>query len=136
MTEDHRFSIAKKDALPLFDAGVSLPCWAYNEELSIEDFLHRADAMMRSSVEDYEIVLIDDCSTDRFYPTRMAQGFKVESLSSFINPELLLRAYWQGAEMVEVPISFISRSAGEAKGTRMIGNCYESNDVMAFPENG
>ena len=50
-----------------FDRGVSLLCWAYNEEDSIQEFLERASKLMESAVEDYEIVLIDDGSTDKTY---------------------------------------------------------------------
>ena len=48
-----------------FDRSVSLLSWAYNEEDSILEFLEKATHLMDSTVEDYEIVLIDDGSTDR-----------------------------------------------------------------------
>jgi len=38
--------------------------WAYNEELLIGDFLARAVALLSSTVEDFEVVLVDDGSTD------------------------------------------------------------------------
>jgi len=50
-----------------FDRSVSLICWAYNEEESIRDFLKKAYDLMHSTVEDFEIVLIDDGSTDKTY---------------------------------------------------------------------
>ena len=50
-----------------FDHGVSLLGWAYNEEDSIVDYLERAAALLEASVEDYEIVMVDDGSTDRTY---------------------------------------------------------------------
>ncbi len=53
--------------LPKFDHSVSLICWAYNEEDSIATYLERAVRLMEETVEDYEIVLIDDGSTDRTY---------------------------------------------------------------------
>jgi len=53
------------DSLPKFDRSVSLVSWAYNEEELIEDFIRRADAILASCVEDYEIVIVDDGSKDR-----------------------------------------------------------------------
>ncbi|MFZ3089138.1 MAG: glycosyltransferase family 2 protein [Nitrospirota bacterium] len=50
-----------------FNRSVSLLCWAYNEEDSIREYLERAAQLMDSTVEDYEIVLIDDGSIDRTY---------------------------------------------------------------------
>ena len=37
-----------------FDRSVSLLCWAYNEEDSIQEYLERATQLMGESVEDYE----------------------------------------------------------------------------------
>lgn len=56
-----------QDAPPsaLFNGSVSVLCWAYNEELLVREFLLRVNALIRSCVVDYEIVVIDDCSTDR-----------------------------------------------------------------------
>ena len=51
-------------ALPKFDRSVSWLGWAYNEETLIRDYLIKADELLRRTVEDYEIILIDDCSTD------------------------------------------------------------------------
>lgn len=51
-------------ALPKFDRSVSALCWAYNEELLIGEYLDRLHALMRRSVREFEIVVIDDCSTD------------------------------------------------------------------------
>ena len=60
-----RFTQEHCDSLPKFDRSVSLVCWAYNEEDLIGEFLERANALMDKCVEDYEIVVVDDCSTDR-----------------------------------------------------------------------
>lgn len=48
-----------------FDRSVSLLAWAYNEEELIGEFLDRAVALLESCVTEWEIVLVNDCSTDR-----------------------------------------------------------------------
>jgi glycosyltransferase involved in cell wall biosynthesis len=58
------YTKAANDALPKFDRGVSCLCWAYNEQECIRDFLLRVNGMLAASCADYEIVVIDDCSTD------------------------------------------------------------------------
>lgn len=52
------------------------------------------------------------------YPTKLAQSIDFESHSSFSNPEMIMKAYWMGAKIKQVPINFIARDKGEAKGTR------------------
>ena len=49
---------------PLFSKSVSVLCWAFNESLLIEGFLRRLNALLAQSVSQYEIVIVDDCSTD------------------------------------------------------------------------
>jgi glycosyltransferase involved in cell wall biosynthesis len=239
-------SLAEHTALGKFDRGVSLLAWAYNEEALIESFLQRAIALLDRAVTDWEIVLVDDCSTDRtneiatafaareprlrlvrhernlnvgfacrtaianarkeflfwqtvdwsydisklriflellkhfdvvqgirpvpirllsyipvlrsiyrvrrrsdsfykaivslgnyyvlttlfgvrfhdfqnvtFYRTAAVQALPLVGRTSFINPELLLKSYYNGARIIEVPIRFISRQQGIAKGTRL-----------------
>jgi glycosyltransferase involved in cell wall biosynthesis len=241
------------DSLPPFDRGLSWLCWAYNEESLIESFLTRANALLQRTVRDYEIVVVDDGSTDRtpmilrelcdripqlrvvtndtnrnvgyscrraisearkeylmwqtvdwsydiamlrvflsfldthdvvagvrrapveqanrvhrgllslvrlfgirhitrrsdtikkalvsvvnylliralfrvplsdfqnvcIYRSALLQGLEKEANSSFLNPEMLIKAYWSGCSIVEVPISFIPRTVGQAKGTRL-----------------
>ena len=252
--------------LPKFDQSVSLLCWAYNEEDSIDGYLDHATQLMGDAVEDYEIVLIDDGSTDRtyeiakafqekhprlkifrnecnlnvgfsirraiqnaskeflfwqtidwcydisdlreylehlkmydivqgvrrkpvqvkikllkpfvafirffgikhltrrsdtvskavvsvfnyllirilfriplsdfqnvtFYPTRWIQSIKYESKSSFTNPEGLIKSFWAGKSIKEVPINFIPRSRGEAKGTRIKSIMTSVQDIFAL----
>lgn len=252
--------------MPKFDQGLSLLCWAFNEEQLIEDFILRADKMLADTVSDYEIVVVDDCSTDRtptilanlqarvpalrvlrnarnrnvgysckkaikaahkpylfwqtvdwsyditmlrtflellrkydvvagvrrspvavrsriakpfsavlklfniqhltkrsdnfykavisvtnyclirvlfrmplsdfqnvvFYRSTLAQSWDLTSDSSFLNPELLLRSFWHGARIVEVPISFIPRQVGHAKGTRFRSILRSISDILRF----
>lgn len=233
-----------------FDRGVSMLAWAYNEEMNVEGFVERAMELLDRCCEDYELVLIDDASTDRtleiarelqarypalrvvhnernmnsgwntriaiqaarkeflfwqtvdwsydithlrhflellkhydvvqgvrvvdrepeflrrwkvlglfrqtqiakrsdnfvkavvsvtnylvvrtlfgmplrdyqnvtFYPTALIQSCHLEGTSSFVNPECLLKAFWKGRRFKEVPIGFLKREKGEAKGTRI-----------------
>ena len=60
-----------------FAHSVSLVCYGYNEEESIADFFARAVDLLESVVTDYEIVYIDDCSTDRTW--QIAQRFAREN---------------------------------------------------------
>ena len=232
-------------ALGKFTRGVSMLAWAYNEEDLIEGFLRRAAALLDRTATDWEIVLVDDCSTDRtnevatalalneqririvrhernlnvgmacrtaiaharkeflfwqtvdwsydidklrvflellthfdavqgirpvpirllsyipvlrsiyrvrrrsdsfykaivslgnyyvltilfgarfhdfqnvtFYRTAAVQALPIVGRTSFVNPELLLKSYYTGTRFIEVPIRFISRQKGTAKGTR------------------
>jgi glycosyltransferase involved in cell wall biosynthesis len=49
---------------PRFDRSVSLLAWAYNEEGLIDGFLTRAVDLLEKTVDDFEIVVVDDGSTD------------------------------------------------------------------------
>lgn len=238
-------SLPEHVALGKFDGSVSLLAWALNEEAIVESFLERAVGLLENTVDDWEIVFVDDCSTDRtpeilrafaareprlriirhehnmnvgmacrtavanarkeflfcqtvdwsydigklriflellkhfdvvqgirpvpirllsyipvlrsiyrirrrsdslykatislgnyytlrilfgvrfhdfqnvtFYRTSLAQGLKLEGRTSFVNPEMMLKSYYQGARFIEVPIQFLPRTQGVAKGTR------------------
>jgi glycosyltransferase involved in cell wall biosynthesis len=240
-------SLPEHIAMGKFTRGVSMLAWAYNEEDLIEGFLRRAVELLERAVTDWEIVLVDDCSTDRtnkiatafalnepririvrhgrnlnvgmacrtaiahaskeflfwqtvdwsydidklriflellthfdavqgirpvpirllsyipvlrsiyrvrrrsdsfykaiislgnyyvlsilfgarfhdfqnvtFYRTRAVQELSIVGHTSFVNPELLLKSYYNGVRFIEVPIRFISRQKGVAKGTRPI----------------
>jgi glycosyltransferase involved in cell wall biosynthesis len=52
---------------------VSLVCYGYNEEDLIAAFFQRAVGLLDSVVTDYEIIYIDDCSTDHTW--EIAQRF-------------------------------------------------------------
>jgi glycosyltransferase involved in cell wall biosynthesis len=53
-----------------------------------------------------------------FYPTGLVQSLEIVGRTSFVNPEFLLKSYAKGARIIEVPIRFIPRAQGEAKGTK------------------
>ena len=48
--------------------GVSMLGWALNEEESVAAYIDRAAAYLAELTDDYELVLIDDGSTDRTWP--------------------------------------------------------------------
>jgi glycosyltransferase involved in cell wall biosynthesis len=52
-------------ALGKFEHSVSLMVWAHNEADLIESFVERATGLLDRTVQDWEIVFIDNCSTDR-----------------------------------------------------------------------
>jgi glycosyltransferase involved in cell wall biosynthesis len=53
------------------------------------------------------------------YSAKLVQGFKMRGKTSFVNPEFLIRSYVAGNRFIEVPIPFIRRSHGKAKGTKL-----------------
>lgn len=64
-------------------------------------------------------VPLRDFQNVTFYPTRLVQSLNIEGRTGFVNPEMLIKAYAGGARVVEVPITFIPRVKGRAKGTRI-----------------
>lgn len=54
-----------------------------------------------------------------FYPTKFVQSLGLRARTPFVNPEMLIRAYYRGAHFIEVPIAFIPRSKGHAKGAKL-----------------
>lgn len=61
-------------------------------------------------------VPLSDFQNVTFYPTSFIKSLKYEAKSSFVSPEGLIKAYWKKMRIIEVPISFIPRKAGVAKG--------------------
>jgi glycosyltransferase involved in cell wall biosynthesis len=63
-----------------------------------------------------------------FYKTEFLHSLPLSGTSSFVNPECLLRAYYKGARVIEVPISFTKRTKGLSKGTKLSSifkSCYD-----------
>jgi glycosyltransferase involved in cell wall biosynthesis len=48
-----------------FRPGVSMLGWALNEEQNLAEYIHRAETFLTSVSDDFELILIDDGSTDR-----------------------------------------------------------------------
>lgn len=67
--------------------------------------------LFRLPVHDYQNVTV--------YPRRLIQSVVLESESAFTNPECLLKVWWKGARIKEIPVTFCKRQLGEAKGTRL-----------------
>lgn len=44
---------------------ISLLSWAYNEEVNIANFIERAFSLLKTLTDDYELILINDASTDK-----------------------------------------------------------------------
>lgn len=90
-------------------------------------FLTRSDNAKKSfvSICNYLLVRVlfnfpmSDYQNVSFYPSKLIQSIQLEARSSFGNPEFLMKSYWRGASIIEVPIQFLPRQVGEAKGTRI-----------------
>jgi glycosyltransferase involved in cell wall biosynthesis len=90
-------------------------------------FGHRSDNVYKGliSVVNYRLIRtlfrlpISDYQNVTVYPTRLVQSLQFETDSSFMNPEMLLKTWWQGASFKEVAVPFRKRQHGVAKGTRL-----------------
>ena len=86
----------------------------------------RSDNLFKAivSVTNYCLVRIlfrlplNDFQNVTFYRRKLIQSVVFETSSSFTNPECLLKTYWKGAVIKEIPIDFIARKKGTAKGTK------------------
>jgi hypothetical protein len=64
-------------------------------------------------------VNLHDFQNVTFYPTRLAQSLDLQATTPFLNPEMLIKAYYRGSRIIEVPINFIPRAKGKGKGTKL-----------------
>jgi glycosyltransferase involved in cell wall biosynthesis len=91
---------------------------------SIYRIQRRSDTLYKAviSLTNYYILRVffgvrfHDFQNITFYPTRIV---RVGGAHVLVNPELLLKAYYRGARFIEVPIRFIKRDLGVAKGTKI-----------------
>ncbi len=77
-------------------------------------------------------VPLSDFQNVTIYPTKWIQSVTFEGKSSFANPEGLIKSYWNGMSIKEVPIPFIPRSVGDAKGTRIKAIIASVKDVFGL----
>jgi glycosyltransferase involved in cell wall biosynthesis len=75
-------------------------------------------------------VRFHDFQNVTIYPTKFVQALQIVGETSFINPELLLKTYARGIRFIEVPIRFIPRTQGEAKGTRLMTILLSVADIF------
>lgn len=118
--------VSLPNALRKYNRSVSLLCWAYNEEESIQEFLEKATRLMDASVEDYEIVLIDDGSTDRTY--------EVAEVFQETNSRLKI---FRNERNLNVGISSqraIQSASKEFLFWQTIDWCYDISDLRSFLE--
>ncbi len=76
-------------------------------------------------------VKFQDFQNVTFYPTRLLQSVDLRGNSSFVNPECLLRTYETGARFIEVPIRFLPRTSGFAKGTKFKSIIKSVRDIFS-----
>ncbi|MBI4971287.1 MAG: glycosyltransferase [Candidatus Omnitrophica bacterium] len=104
----------------------------------IKHITRRSDTVRKAFVSVINYLLIrfffrvplSDYQNIVFYRTRLIQSIRYESKSSFTNPEGIFKCHWQGALIVEVPISFIPRELGEAKGTKLKAIWSSVSDIF------
>jgi glycosyltransferase involved in cell wall biosynthesis len=75
---------------------------------------------------------LNDYQNVTVYPRRLLQSFEFETDSSFMNPELLLKAWWSGASFRELPVPFVKRKRGVAKGTRVRSIIKSVTDIFGW----
>lgn len=73
---------------------------------------------------------LNDYQNVTVYPRGLLQSFEFETDSSFMNPELLLKAWWSGASFKEVAVPFVRRQGGVAKGTRWPSIARSIRDIF------
>jgi len=98
----------------------------------------RSDTVQKAMVSLINYLLIrllfriplSDFQNVTFYPTQWVQSIRYESKSSFANPEGLIKSYWNEKVIKEVPISFIPRGKGKAKGTKLKAIISSVEDIF------
>ncbi len=102
------------------------PILGFLKLFGIKHITRRSDTLPKAIISVINYILIrslfhvplSDYQNVVFYPRELIQSIALEANSSFTNPEGLIKCYWRGASIIEVPISFLPRQSGDAKGTR------------------
>lgn len=116
----------EQDLKGKFDRGVSMLCWGYNEEDSISEFLQKAVQLMDSVVDDYEIVMIDDGSTDRTY--------EIASEFSKNDPRIKIFRNLQNMNVGASLQTAIKHASNEFLFWQTIDWCYDISNLRVFLE--
>lgn len=106
----------------------------------IKHITKRSDTVSKAivSVINYLVIRIlfriplSDFQNVTFYPTRWVQSLEFEAESSFVNPEGLIKSYWNGMSIKEVSINFVPRSAGKSKGTHLKSIISSVKDILGL----
>ncbi|MBU3922737.1 glycosyltransferase family 2 protein [Patescibacteria group bacterium] len=106
----------------------------------IKYLTRRSDTIFKAIVSVINYVLIrilfgvplSDFQNITIYPTKWIQSVEYESKSSFANPEGLIKSHWNGMSIKEVPIDFIPRKRGTAKGTKIKSIISSVKDVFGL----
>ncbi len=116
------------------------PFVAVSKLFGIKHLTRRSDTVQKAVVSVINYILIrvlfriplSDFQNVTFYPTKWIQSIKFEAKSSFVNPEGLIKSYWNGMSIKEVRIDFIPRREGVAKGTRPKAVMNSVKDVFTL----
>lgn len=98
----------------------------------------RSDTLQKAivSLSNYYLLRIlfgvhfQDFQNVTLYPSKLLQSANLKGESSFTNPECLLRTYEKDATFLEVPIKFIPRTVGVAKGTKITSIMRSVRDIF------
>ena len=75
-------------------------------------------------VADYQNVTV--------YPRELVQRVTIETESAFTNPECLIKCWWLGASIKEIPVPFLKRQVGTATGTRPKAVAAALRDIFSW----
>jgi glycosyltransferase involved in cell wall biosynthesis len=114
------------------------PILGITQIFGMKHLTKRSDTLLKALISVINYLLIrslfqvplSDFQNVTFCPRELLQSIRYETNSSFSNPEGLIKAYWKGASIVEVPISFLPRSKGDAKGVSMRTIRVSVNDIF------
>ncbi|HKI37231.1 MAG TPA: glycosyltransferase family 2 protein [Gemmataceae bacterium] len=110
------------------------------DTLSLGGLARRSDNLRKAIISTVNYLLVrvlfrlplHDYQNVTVYPRRLIQSVALESESAFTNPECLLKAWWKGASIHEVPVPFLKRQRGTAKGTRLATVWRSLRDVVSW----
>lgn len=118
--------------------GIFRPIATLLRLFGIQHLTRRSDSVPKAIVSIVNYILVrvlfglrlSDYQNVMFFPTRWLQSIELEANSSFGGPELLWKAHWSGLSIQEVPINFIPRRHGIAKGTRIRDIAMSIKDIV------